>query len=263
MRSRKVYSLEKSKISESVCDLLEKLSAAAIKKSGHFMVAFSGGSLPEIVAQGLVNPEKKRDIDFTKWWIFFSDERCVPHSSPDSNYNLVKTSILDKLYQLNKDTKNYIPKEQVIKINSKLVHDAELAADDYNSQLVKAFASRETVRYPVFDCILLGVGPDGHTCSLFPHMPQLNVTDIWVTYINNSPKPPSSRITLTLPVVNDAHNVVFVATGASKDTIMDSILNKNDKTLPSTNVNPIRGELFWFLDKDAAKLVNPNIISQL
>src|SRR5207244_11369034 len=98
-----------------------------------------------------------------------------------------------------------------------------------------------------------GVGPDGHTCSLFPNSPQLDESILWVTHVDNSPKPPPRRITITLPVINHAHRVVFVATGKGKQDVLHDILeNDDDKTLPVTFVKPVNGSLYWFLDEDAA-----------
>lgn len=103
---------------------------------------------------------------------------------------------------------------------------------------------------PVFDIILLGMGPDGHTCSLFPGHPQINEKERWVTYILDSPKPPKERITLTLPVLNNAHHVYFVATGKDKAPRIEEIVN-HTATFPSALVQPTHGELLWFVDKAA------------
>ncbi|CAH1760044.1 8654_t:CDS:2 [Entrophospora sp. SA101] len=130
--------------------------------------------------------------------------------------------------------------------------------DDYEKQLIDVFAGVNSVKFPVFDLLLLGIGPDGHTCSLFPNHPQLDESALWVTYIYNSPKPPPRRITFTLPVVNHAHNVVFVATGKGKQDVLRDILENSDNKnlhLPATFVKPVNGKLYWFLDdEDVAKL---------
>ncbi|CAJ0751863.1 2612_t:CDS:1, partial [Entrophospora sp. SA101] len=114
--------------------------------------------------------------------------------------------------------------------------------DDYEKQLIDVFAGVNSVKFPVFDLLLLGIGPDGHTCSLFPNHPQLDESALWVTYIYNSPKPPPRRITFTLPVVNHAHNVVFVATGKGKQDVLRDILENSDNKnlhLPATFVKAV------------------------
>lgn len=107
--------------------------------------------------------------------------------------------------------------------------------------------------FPVFDIILLGMGPDGHTCSLFPGHPQVNETSRSVTYILDSPKPPKERITLTLPVVNNARHVFFLATGKDKAPRIQEVIEKK-ASFPSALVQPSHGELLWFVDTIAMDL---------
>ncbi|CAN0896385.1 Probable 6-phosphogluconolactonase 2 [Linum grandiflorum] len=126
---------------------------------------------------------------------------------------------------------------------------AEEAADDYE------FAIRQLVKTsdcPKFDLILLGMGPDGHVASLFPNHPALGEKDEWVTFITDSPKPPPERITFTLPVINSASNVAIVATGESKADALHLAIEGSDGSLPAGMVQPMKGNLVWFLDKPAA-----------
>lgn len=219
---------------------------AGLQRHDAFKVAVSGGSLPKTLAQALLAQPKSSDdhIIFSKWEIFFADERAVPLDHEDSNYALLKEELLDK-----------IPKEMgkptVHTIDPTLIGDTQELADQYEKLLVRSFASRDSVKLPIFDLILLGCGPDGHTCSLFPGHALLRETDAWVAPIEDSPKPPPQRITLTLPVVTHAVKVAFVATGAGKKDILKTIFEEGNG-LPCALVNEGCGErCSWFTDSAA------------
>lgn len=111
---------------------------------------------------------------------------------------------------------------------------------------------------PVFDCILLGMGPDGHTASLFPghSLLEYNAAEKWILAITDSPKPPSSRVTFSLPLINNARHIVFVVTGDGKKEAVRRILQEKDSRLPSERVKPTDGTLTWFLDQGAASELN-------
>ncbi|OLY84179.1 putative 6-phosphogluconolactonase [Smittium mucronatum] len=251
---QKVFSFpDTDGVSEATCLYIEKLSQEYIAETGRFTIAFSGGSLPKTVSKYLVNSKK---VDFTKWLVFFADERCVPLDDAESNYLLVKNEFFDKLP---KD--NCVPPQNIFPINASLVSSSEEAANDYEDSLLKAFVGKETLRYPQFDLLLLGMGPDGHTCSLFPGFPQIQETGVWVTSIDNSPKPPPSRITLTLPVLNDAHNVAFVNCGDQKAQVVKEILQENSTKYPAGMVKPRRGNLYWFMDDKSSSLLDRAVIS--
>jgi 6-phosphogluconolactonase len=116
------------------------------------------------------------------------------------------------------------------------------------------FANRSAVKIPVFDLLLLGMGPDGHTCSLFPGHALLNETNGWVAPVTDSPKPPPNRITLTLPVITHSHKIAFYAAGGEKKDILKTIMEDPDQGLPCSLVNVAGGEkVFWFVDAAAAQ----------
>jgi len=240
-------------LSAALNAFVEHLSAAAIAKHHRFTVAVSGGSLPKLLSADLrSNP----NVDFSKWHIFFSDERCVPLDSPESNYLELKHQLLDHLG-------DRLPASQVHTIDPESIDDEEAAAEDYIEQMRDFFGAREAVKYPVFDLILLGVGPDGHTCSLFPGHSQVHERTAWVTSISDSPKPPPRRITLTFPVLNHAHNVAFVTAGEGKQDILAQILDQPDLHLPCQLVKPHSGNLYWFIDQvAAAKVKRAGIMSE-
>jgi 6-phosphogluconolactonase len=167
----------------------------------------------------------------------------VPLDHPDSNHALCS----EKLFNLVP-----LPKENVHSINPDLLKDLDELADDYESLLIREFAQKDSARFPVFDLILLGMGPDGHTASLFPGHELLSESDRWVAYITDSPKPPPARITLTFPVINHAHRVAFVATGAGKVEMLSKVLDQPELGLPCSRVLPAQpGAVYWFVD-DAA-----------
>ncbi|ODA82770.1 hypothetical protein RJ55_01279 [Drechmeria coniospora] len=228
--------------------------AAGITRHGSFKVAVSGGSLPKTLAAALLaQPSSERNahgvIDFSKWEIFFADERAVPLDDADSNYALLKAELLDK-----------IPADQgkptVHTLDAAHLDDIQELADQYEHTLVSSFASRDSVRLPIFDLLLLGCGPDGHTCSLFPGHPLLRETSAWVAPIEDSPKPPPRRITLTMPVITHAVRIAFVATGASKKDVMKQIFDTPDG-LPCALVNEAAGDrCSWFVDEAAVEGVS-------
>jgi len=143
--------------------------------------------------------------------------------------------------------------EEAVKKDKEAYEEAALEiAEDYEKKIISVFATVNSVTFPVFDLLLLGVGPDGHTCSLFPDHPSLNENVLWVTHIGDSPKPPPRRITFTLPVINHAHNIAFVATGEGKQDVLKEIFEDSGSRLPSALVRPVTGKLYWFLDGAAA-----------
>ncbi|KAG6141531.1 hypothetical protein E4U28_003053 [Claviceps purpurea] len=223
---------------------------AGFERHNVFKIAVSGGSLPKTLAQALLAPSQgpQDKLDFSKWEIFYADERAVPLDHADSNHALLKAEFLDKLPAGEQPT--------VHPIDPAHLDDIQELADQYEKTLVSSFASRDSVRLPIFDLLLLGCGPDGHTCSLFPGHELLRNADAWVAPISDSPKPPPRRITLTLPVVTHAVRIAFVATGSGKKDIMKQIFDSSED-LPCALVNDAAGErCSWFVDEPAVEGVS-------
>ncbi|KAI1326049.1 nagb/rpia/CoA transferase-like protein [Xylariaceae sp. FL0255] len=221
---------------------------AGITRHDVFKVAVSGGSLPKTLAQALLAEPKSDDdvVQFSKWEIFFADERAVPLDHDDSNYALVKKELLDKI-------PTALGQPTIHPIDTQYLNDTQELADQYEKALVASFAKGDSVKLPIFDLLLLGSGPDGHTCSLFPGHPLLRETDAWVAPIEDSPKPPPKRITLTLPVVTHSVKIAFVATGAGKKEIMKEIFDVGNG-LPCALVNEAAGDrVSWFTDNAAVE----------
>jgi 6-phosphogluconolactonase len=224
---------------------------AGIQRHEIFKVAVSGGSLPKTLAQALLAKPSGPDdtINFSKWEIFFADERAVPLDHEDSNYCLLKSELLDKI-------PTEMGKPLVHPIDTAHLDDPQELADSYEQLLVTSFAARDSVKLPIFDLLLLGCGPDGHTCSLFPGHPLLRETDAWVYPIEDSPKPPPKRITLSLPVVTHGVKIAFVATGGGKKEILKAIFEEGNG-LPCALVNEGAGErCSWFVDNAAVEGVS-------
>ena len=163
--------------------------------------------------------------DWSKWRFFFCDERVVPFNSTESTYGMYKTKLIGKI-PITEDQFIKIKPDASGKINilffeyklSFIMNLAEEAAKDYIQKMSVYFPPD---RIPRFDVLLLGLGPDGHTCSLFPNHRVLEETSLWVCPVTDSPKPPPSRITLTFPVINNAKACFFIVTGASKKDIVE------------------------------------------
>ncbi|KZZ86786.1 6-phosphogluconolactonase [Ascosphaera apis ARSEF 7405] len=258
--------------SDLVANLREYILQAqntAISRHGRFRVGVSGGSLPATLAQALLSEpspapateeEKAAALpQFDKWDVFFADERIVPLDHEDSNYCLVKKEWLDKIPKS-------MPQPTVHTIDEAHINDSDpqTVADLYQESLTHAFAAKDSVKHPIFDLLLLGCGPDGHTCSLFPGHELLREADAWVVPISDSPKPPSKRITLTLPVVTHAMRIAFVAQGGGKKDILHKIFDSAEgKDLPCSLVNAgAPDKVSWFTDAAAAEeVMHPKLSS--
>lgn len=227
---------------------------AGFARHDAFKIAVSGGSLPKTLAEALLAPSNGSADDtaqFSKWEVFFADERAVPLDHEDSNYRLIKEEWLDHI-------PSEMGKPTVHPIDVKHLDDTQELADQYQEALMGSFAAKDSVKLPIFDLLLLGCGPDGHTCSLFPNHELLRESNAWVAAIEDSPKPPPRRITLTLPVVTHGNKIAFVATGGSKKEILKEILETEEgRSLPCGLVNEGGGnKVSWFTDESAVEGVS-------
>jgi len=216
---------------------------SAIADHGRFAVTLSGGNTPRIV-YSLLAQEYKTVLPWNDVHIFFGDERSVPPDHPDSNYRMANEALLSHVP---------IPPENVHRILAEL--DPEPAAQEYEHQLHQFFHLADDT-WPRFDLIMLGLGEDGHTASLFPGSSALQeklrlVAPTWVE------EKKTFRITLTYPVLNHAAEVEFLIAGAGKAEIVKNVLNSSQALVyPAQGVKPENGRLLWLLDQDAASLVS-------
>ncbi len=209
-------------------------AADAVAARGKFTVAISGGSLPKLVFPALLQLGIKT---WGAWYVFWADERMVPHTHPDSNFAPARKILFDHVS---------IPPEQIFPVDTAM--PAGAAAQRYQSIIETTVGTP-----PQFDAILLGMGPDGHTASLFPRHALLAEKKAVVAPIFDSPKPPPERVTLTLPVLNRARRVFFIVTGAGKAAILPQIFAPADEPLPAAQVHPKNTSVRWYLDSAAAQ----------
>ncbi len=232
---------ESAALSDALGIAVAEASAAAAARGMPFTVAISGGSLPKLLAAGLL---RIPGVDYSSWHVFFADERVVPLDHADSNYKACN----EVLFGPAGLGASKLPRENIYTVDPSL--SAEKAAAAYSKHLQAVFGVPPS-GVPQFDLVLLGMGPDGHTASLFPGHPLLEVSDCWVAHIEDSPKLPPKRITLTLPVLNAARQVFFVCTGAGKAANLAVALGVSNGSVPAGMVQPTAGELVWYVD-DAA-----------
>ncbi|KAM3864363.1 6-phosphogluconolactonase [Diretmus argenteus] len=216
--------------------LVTSRAEKAISSRGRFTLGLSGGSLVSMLSKELLALPA---LDCSKWVVGFCDERLVPFDDPESTFGLYKNLLFSKIN---------IPDSGILAIDSSL--PVSECAEDYARKLKEAFPDNAI---PIFDMLLLGMGPDGHTCSLFPGHPLLEETEKIVAPISDSPKPPPQRVTMTFPVVNSARCVTFVSTGGSKAPVLKEVLEgREGPAFPAARVVPTAGELFWLIDDPAA-----------
>uniref|UniRef100_A0A1I8F107 6-phosphogluconolactonase n=1 Tax=Wuchereria bancrofti TaxID=6293 RepID=A0A1I8F107_WUCBA len=224
------------------CQFKLGISSARVSRT------FLGGSMPALIAPLLVRLE---DIDWSKVRIFAADERMVPLSDAESNtgtYMKILPSNISQSFVYCGPVDNSIA-FFYISIICFYLGPTE-CAKNYEEQIHHCTTETEE-GWPVFDLLLLGIGPDGHTCSLFPGHPVLRENVKWVAEVEDSPKPPPRRITLTLPIINHGRYVAFICTGRRKGELIREIVNGQNSNFPAAMVKPKSGNISWFMDKEA------------
>jgi 6-phosphogluconolactonase len=204
---------------------------AGLAGGGVFRLALSGGNTPRAIHAEMIR--RAGDLPWNRVQFTFGDERCVPPDDAESNFRMARESLFDPLAT---------PAGNIFRMRGEI--DPENAAREYETQL-GAFASRfSEVRY-VHDLILLGMGPDGHTASLFPESPALEETSRNIVPVIG-PKPPPQRLTMTFPMLNAARHVCFLINGADKLPLVESIV-AGQSALPAARVRPTNGALTWIV----------------
>jgi 6-phosphogluconolactonase len=216
---------------EDAAALIMAEAREAIAQRGLFRLALAGGETPRVVHQAIV--QAASDLPWSRVQITFGDERCVPPDDPDSNYRMAKESLFDHVP---------LPSGNIFRIRGEIT--PEQAAREYE-QMLRAVAARFAEPRYVHDLILLGMGPDGHTASLFPGSPALAEKDRDVIPARG-PKPPPQRITMTFPLLNAARRVRFLINSAAKLPLVEKIIG-GDLSYPAGHVRPVNGTVTWLV----------------
>ena len=241
--SRQVFP-DAEALAEGAAVELIRAAQQSVADRGMFMLALAGGSTPQKLYSLLAGDPEFRDFPWDKTHLFFGDERHVPPSHIDSNYLMVSSTLL---------ASGVVPATHVHRIRAEMP-DANMAAVDYDVELHSTFTQAMRANgFPRFDVILLGMGPDGHTASLFPGSKALDEKERWVV-ANWVEKFNSVRITFTFPVLNTARAVFMLVSGEDKADMLHEVLEAKRETpiYPVQLVRPIDGEKVWLLDSAAA-----------
>lgn len=235
--------------------LFARLADQYVIGCGKFTVALSGGSTPKAMFSVLAAEPFLDTVPWSSIYFFWGDERCVPPDHPDSNYRMTSEALLSKVPA---------PPENVFRIPAELP-DPEQAAEEYAATLTRFFlagpgANRTGTaplsNVPRFDLVFLGMGPDGHTASLFPHTTALQAGE-QIAVANYVEKFKAHRITLTAATINNARNVTFLAAGEDKAETLSKVLEGSYQpdVYPSQLIRPRNGTLLWMVDEAAARLL--------
>jgi 6-phosphogluconolactonase len=227
-------------LSHEAARYVVRVASEAITTHGRFTLALAGGSTPKKLYALLASEPYRDQIDWTRSEIFWSDERCVPPDSEDSNYHLALETLLSKV-PLSASQIHRMPAD---------AENRDEAALAYTQEIQRVF---DTNGIPSFDLLQLGMGPEAHTASLFPHQASLHEQTRLIIPVT-VPKPPPPRLTFTPPLLNAAAHILFLVTGQDKAAALQEVLEGeyNPDEYPSQIIRPTKGEVTWMLDPAAA-----------
>jgi 6-phosphogluconolactonase len=233
-------------LNQFAAEIFIRNGTEAIQKQGRFTVALAGGSTPKSLYRLLAGEPFKSQIEWRNVFFFFGDERNVLPVSEESNYRMADENLFKPLE---------ISTENIFRWKTELTN-AELIADKYQDSIVKFF-NLVNSKFPRFDLILLGMGDDGHTASLFPHTKALG-ENVRIAVANPVEKLATVRLTLTFPALNNAANVVFLVAGENKAESLQAIIEGDGQPekYPAQNIHPENGSVFWLVDENAAKMLS-------
>lgn len=232
-----------AELAEAAAQRIVNAATQAVTRNGRFAIALAGGATPRATYTRLAQSPYNEAMAWDRTFVFFGDERCVPPEHPESNYRMAQETLLSKVP---------LPPERIFRIQGESADPEEVAAA-YARTLKEVFGTRRG-ELPRFDLILLGLGLDGHTGSLFPGSPALKEIFRPVVAVHAAAAAIPQRITMTFPVLNAAARIVFLVEGAEKAKAVKAVL-VDGPLLPAGMVRPVDGELTWLLDRAAAALL--------
>jgi 6-phosphogluconolactonase len=239
-----IVSEDAEALADTAARAIVECAVESVAARGRFIVALAGGITPRATYERLAQPPLRDRMPWERTWVFFGDERGVAPDHPDSNYRMASQALLSKVP---------IPAAQVARIRGE-ADDSEAAAAEYGRRLGEVFETKRG-ELPRFDLILLGMGVDGHTGSLFPGSPVLKEVFRPVAAVHAAAASIPQRFTFTLPVINAAAHVMFLVAGGEKAKVLKTVLNEPSGGVPAALVRPVDGRLTWLLDRAAAALV--------
>jgi 6-phosphogluconolactonase len=235
-------------VAEAAAQLFTSAAVDAVAARGQARIAISGGSTPKVMFGLLADPEHPyvKQVPWDKLDLYWVDERCVPPDHADSNYRMTKEALLSKVP---------LAPERIHRMEGEL--EPEVAAARYESEIRNSF-KLEGAETPTFDLVLLGMGDDGHTASLFPHTEALNEMS-HIVVPNHVLQKDTWRVTLTWPVINQGREVAFLIEGAAKTQVLHDVFlgPYQPETFPSQLIRPASGKLTLLLDPVAASKLPP------
>lgn len=229
--------------SRAAAEFFAQTALEAVHSRGRFTVAMTGGSSPKQLYELLSQPPLLEKIPWNRTFVFWGDERWVPAGDPRNNAKMTSEALLNRVP---------VPKEQIYPMSYSDVLPPATVAEQYEDLLRNHFGAEP----PQFDLILLGLGENGHTASLFPHTPVLDEQTRWVreVYLDDQQM---YRLTLTAPLINQARQIAFLLFGESKAQVLHDVMHGKyqPQELPTQLIKPTSGELHWFLDQAVAAKV--------
>jgi 6-phosphogluconolactonase len=231
-----------NELADSFAKLFKKRCDELFKNKENIFIALSGGSTPNLYLGKLADPQFSGEINWHRIHFFFVDERMVDPLDPGSNYRSIKELFFDKIP---------IPEENIHRIKGEIVPQLEVRR--YGNEIVNNVGKKQN-SLPEFDWILLGMGSDGHTASIFPNV-ELKEEYQKIAAISKKPETGQIRVTITEDIINNADFVTFIIAGKDKAKTVSDVLSGNPENYPAGRIHPSRGILEFLLDQEAASIL--------
>ena len=234
---------DRAALAQEAAKRVVAITEEAVARCGRFTVALAGGSTPMLLYSLLAAEPYCTRLPWRETHVFWGDERAVPPTHPDSNFGIAKATLLSRVP---------VPADHVHRMQAERA-DLDAAASEYEAEIARTFTAQPADEPPAFDLILLGLGTDGHTASLFPYTQALRETTRWVApnYISRLK---ANRLTLTTPLLNRAATILFLVSGTDKASALQAVLEgpPDPEQLPAQLIRPVAGRLVWLVDQAAA-----------